>query len=428
MKNIASKIFFAASFFSIGFQTTATIPVTLADIAINGDMQLKISAAFDNGKTISGTFNVPPLEIIRVANEEHGYFPVYDTSRTWFWTGTSPEQSTFNAITEISVKAGPQTEATTYVEGKDYVFSRQWNRIGQTKNSTIKLPVWISYKMIPQRIDSIVSKGGKLHYRTGIPKGLMPRPPELDKDEIRLVNIYLPVGCHKLTEENLYPITMTKFLHGQSVADQLLPKTMDKLRNGKKLKILAWGDSITEGYGKLAKSDRWQEQFVRRLKARFPQADIELVTNAWGGHQTSHFIAAPANSSKNYDQKVIGIKPDLIISEFHNDLGMTGNDFCSRYDKLLKDFNGIGAEWIIITPNWNAKKQNRIDSVPEHIKLLRQYAATHRIALADAAARWGSLWQQGIPYLTLMVNHFNHPDQDGMKIYADTLMDLLPSK
>ena len=428
MSNIASRILFAASFLSIGFQTAAATPAKPADITINGNMQVKISAAFDDGRTITGTFKVPPLETIIVANEAHGYFPVYDPSRTWFWTGTSPEQSTFNAVTEISVKAGPQADAENYVEGKDYVFSRQWNRIGQTKNSTIKLPVWISYKMIPQRIDSIMLKDDKLLYRSGIPKGLMPRPPELDKDENRLANIYLPVGCQKLTEENLYPILVNGFTAPLSVADQLLPKTMKKLRNGEKLRILAWGDSITEGYGKLTKSDRWQEQLVKRLKERFPPADIELVTNAWGGHHTQHFLEAPENSPRNYVRKVLKEKPDLIISEFHNDLWMTDPTFTARYDKLRQDFNSIGTEWIIITPNWNAKTQNRIDSVPEHIKLLRQYAATHRIALADAAARWGTLWQQGIPYLTLMVNQFNHPDKDGMLLYADTLVDLFPSK
>lgn len=428
MKDITSRIFVAASFLSIGFQTTAASMAQPADITIKGDMQVKISAAFDDGRTITGTFNVPPLQLIQVDSEKHGYFPAYDTSRTWYLTGTSPMASTFNAITEIVVKAGSQADAKTYIEGKDYVFSREWNRIGQTKDSTIKPPVWISYKMIPQRIDSIVLKDGKLHYRSGIPKGLMPRQPQLVTGETRLANIYLPGACQKLTEENLYPITMTEFPRTQPVADTLLPKTMDKLRNGKKLKILAWGDSITEGYGKLDKADRWQEQLVRRLKARFPQADIELVTNAWGGHNTGHFLAAPETSPKNYEKKILGESPNLIISEFHNDLWMTNPAFTARYDKLRQDFNGIGAEWIIITPNWNASSQNRIKSVPEHITLLRQYAATHRIALADAAARWGTLWQQGIPYLTLMVNQFNHPDRDGMSLYTDALMDLFPAR
>ena len=33
---------------------------------------------------------------------------------------------------------------------------------------------------------------------------------------------------------------------------------------------------------------------------------------------------------------------------------------------------------------------------------------------------------QGIPYNTLMLNSINHPDERGMKLFADSLMELFP--
>jgi len=50
----------------------------------------------------------------------------------------------------------------------------------------------------------------------------------------------------------------------------------------------------------------------------------------------------------------------------------------------------------------------------------------HHIALADAARRYGRLWRQGIPYLTLMENGINHPNLAGHQILADSLLALFP--
>ena len=46
--------------------------------------------------------------------------------------------------------------------------------------------------------------------------------------------------------------------------------------------------------------------------------------------------------------------------------------------------------------------------------------------LGDPRVRYGRLWRQGIPYSSLMLNSINHPDERGMKIFADSLMALFP--
>ncbi len=70
-------------------------------------------------------------------------------------------------------------------------------------------------------------------------------------------------------------------------------------------------------------------------------------------------------------------------------------------------------------------REREIDQDPRpYVQGLREFATKHDVALADASLRWGRLWRQGIPYSSLLVNSINHPNADGMKLFADALMAL----
>lgn len=119
----------------------------------------------------------------------------------------------------------------------------------------------------------------------------------------------------------------------------------------------------------------------------------------------------PPGSPHNYRETVLGMKPDVVISEFVNDAGLKPAQVEERYSKLLADFKEIGAEWIIFTPHYvrpdwmNLTRERDIDDDPRpYVQGLRQFAATHDVALASTSLRYGRLWRQGIPYNTLMLN------------------------
>jgi lysophospholipase L1-like esterase len=219
-----------------------------------------------------------------------------------------------------------------------------------------------------------------------------------------------------------------------SVAETLLPKTLAKLRAGQPLRVLAWGDSVTDAtYLPDPSRERWQAQFTARLRERFPQAQIELITEAWGGRSTASYLGEPPGSPHNYREKVLAPRPDLIVSEFVNDAGLSPEQVEDRYGKLLADFQGIGAEWIILTPHYvrpdwmGLSRERDIDEDPRpYVAGLRQFAARHRVALADASLRYGRLWRQGLPYSVVMLNSINHPDARGLRLFADSLMALFP--
>ena len=99
-------------------------------------------------------------------------------------------------------------------------------------------------------------------------------------------------------------------------------------------------------------------------------------------------------------------------------------------DAYLAQFEKKGIEWIILTPHYSRLEQMKFisqkgcdDDTRPYVSCLRDFARKHDIALADASKRWGRLWRQGIPYMTLLCNDINHPDPRGLAIFADALME-----
>jgi hypothetical protein len=158
-----------------------------------------------------------------------------------------------------------------------------------------------------------------------------------------------------------------------------------------------------------------------------------LVTEAWGGRNTDSYLSEPPGSEHNYRERVLDRKPDLVVSEFVNDGGLSEAQVQERYGKILADFREIGAEWIILTPHYirpswmGLSSQRDIDEDPRaYVKGVRLFAQENQVAVAEGSLRYGRLWRQGIPYITLMENNINHPNVYGHTLFADSLMALFP--
>ena len=412
--------------------------------------QLKLVGDFDvevayNGK--KGVVRIEQPSPFVVANERHAALADYRPNAGGWMRGTKPvgitaqECTTRNAlkVETLKVKSSDQADAVVYENGKDYQLTPDWGTVGRLPNGRIQpnQPVYFDYTYVKLRIDAIVqTKDGAFAVRTGVPHQANPSQAELLDGDTRLANIWINGCIPKLTDENLLPILETEFPKelrpAPHAAEKLIPKTYAKLKNGEKVKILAWGDSVTVGtFVPDWQHNRWQNQFVERLQKLFPQAEIELVTEAWGGYNTASYLAQPAGQIHNYNETVLAVKPDLVISEFVNDAGLNEQTVYERYGKFLNDFTAIGAEWIILTPHYvrpdwmGLTSEKNIDNDPRpYVVALRKFAKEKNIALADAAMRYGRLWRQGIPYSSLMMNAINHPNTFGMKQFADALIDL----
>ena len=420
---------------------------TPADLKLTGDWDVQVTVK--ERRPLATTVHVAPPLLVAVAGEKYDSLPLYDAKAAG-WTkgaqlhGVQAQETTTPHLFDpesLVLRAGPEADAPVFRRGEDYEADATWGTFGRCTNSAIKegQPVFASYRHAQLRLDAVVlTRKGQIELRQGEPRSAAPLPPTIEKGERRLANIWLPGRVDRLAPEHLFPVLETAYPEPRKAkptpAEQFCPKAMKKLRSGQPLRILAWGDSVTVGsFVPDWEHNRWQEQFVARLKARFRHARIELLTEAWGGRNTSSYLGEPPGSPHNYQEKVLALKPDLIISEFVNDGGMTPAQVNERYGKLLADFQGIGAEWIILTPHYvrpdwmGLNRERDVDNDPRpYVAGLREFAPQHQLALADASRRYGRLWRQGIPYSSLMLNSINHPDARGMKIFADALMEVFP--
>jgi lysophospholipase L1-like esterase len=420
----------------------ATLPAAPPSVTLEaiGPWRVRVVVRLPDGPR-EATLDVSPPDIVTVVDERHAPLAEFNPQGPPWRKGPplagvrAEECSVRGAVDpeSVVVKDAAGAGGRVLARGADYEADLDWGSFGRLPGGGIAAdqPVFVSYRYCMRRLDSIVlGADGTISLRPGRPQVATCEPPPLAAGETRLANVFIPGRVAALTADCLYPILETEYPEPPrpepSVADTLLPATMRRLRSGEPLKVLAWGDSVTT-YG------RWQSMFVDRLRQRFPAARIELVTEAWGGRNTGSYLAEPPGSEHNYREKVLDRRPDLVVSEFVNDAGLSPEQVEDRYGRLLADFRGIGAEWIILTPHYvmpawmKLQSQREIDDDPRpYVQGVREFGRRHGVAVADASLRYGRLWRRGIPYQTLMENDINHPNVFGHSLFADSLLALFP--
>jgi len=431
--------------FGVWMAVAAVVSAAPAVLTLTGDWQVKVAR---DGVTAVVAVDGPAS--VEVTDEPIGKLPLFNPKSAEYARGAklagvrAQECSVRHALDPDSlvVRAAPaKTGGAAFTCGRDYEAERTWGCVGRLEGGKIGAadPVYVSYAYGTMRLDSVVLTADKrIALRKGTPHVSLPQAPALSEGETRLANIWVTARLSKLGEANLFPILETAYPEppktSPAPAERLLPKTMAKLNAGGKVHILAWGDSVTDG-GFLPERDanRWQEQFARRLRARYPKAEIVLTTEAWGGRNTDSYRNEPPGSPHNYRQKVLELKPDLIVSEFVNDAGFNEAGVVQRYGRILGEFKAVGAEWIILTPHYvrpdwmGLSSEKGIDDDPRpYVQALRKFTAENNLALAEGSLRYGRLWRQGVPYSTLLMNNINHPNPFGMSLFADALLALFP--
>ena len=323
------------------------------------------------------------------------------------------------------------------VPGADYVLDGVWGGIeaAATNSPAIGQPFLADYSYRLSRIDSVVRADGSVRIRKGLSHVANPEPPALDQGEERLANVFVRASATRLEPASVYPIaaqppSVRRSAH--PVAERFLPKTMKALSEGGDVHILFWGDSVTDG-GYLPEGSRWTAQFTKRLRSRFPRATIRVSISAWPGRKSVDFLGRTEEDAHSYERTVLGLRPDLVISEFVNDAALSPTQTVVSYSRYLDDFRAIGAEWLPIVPHyvWPAwmgagfvDGPERGEDVRPYVAALRGFAARNGLPLADAAVRWAYLRSEGIPYETLFCNTINHPNEMGMRFFADALMEV----
>lgn len=337
----------------------------------------------------------------------------------------------FNAASLV-IRRSPDSEPL--VEGKDYLVSSEFGRVGLGPESKVTAndTVYASYTCSHMRIDALdINAQGKVVLRQGTPSMTLPLPPAPVAGWYRLANIFRPYWSTAVTPDDLYPVSETAAQAKTLTTPRRIPKTLAKLRAGQPVTIVCWGDSVTEGGNASTPAKRYVNVFADGLRQRFPKANINVLNISVGGSNSGQWLYPDKNppepNQKGIDfQRIVDAHPDLVTVEFVNDSWCSPEETERRYTEMLKRFAAINAEVILITPHYmNLRIMNftsmRDPESRQYVFALRKFAETNHVALADAGTRWEHLWKEGIPYMTLMANGINHPDDRGHLLFAEEL-------
>ncbi len=338
----------------------------------------------------------------------------------------------YQGLRPQSIKLKSADGSVPYARGLDFDTDPTWGTIWRTPTSSMAegATSLLTYTYNQCRIDSIVIDGqGVAQVIEGKPGVWEVMPPATPQAHTLIARVWWHGDAQKLTDEQIYNVTATKMpvQKGNPLAATYTPKVLAKLQNGGTVNITFWGDSVTDG-GTATEGMGFQHQFIRMLKKAFPKANINYVTNAWGGRTTHAFLSEPSGSAYNFKEQILAKKPDLVVSEFVNDTGLPMDLVEKEYAQLQQDFAANGIEWLIMTPHfttfevmggqgWRITKEARLQ-----VLFVRKFAKPG-VGVADAAARYEHFDCEGVPFASFMVNSINHPNNWGHTVFAEVLLN-----
>jgi lysophospholipase L1-like esterase len=193
--------------------------------------------------------------------------------------------------------------------------------------------------------------------------------------------------------------------------------TLEDLKNGCDVTIVAFGDSITAGYAvRRGFTSFWREM----LQKKYPDAKIEMINSGVSGDTTMDGLA-------RLDWTVLSYEPDLVTINFGiNDcvLRLGLDDFEINLVEMVRRIRaGPGSEILLLS-------SQPLETPPYDRLVLDYYQAIERVAkemdvgFVDVYGAWMERIRQGTPLGSLILSGLDHPNEAGYKIIAEELMKL----
>lgn len=203
-----------------------------------------------------------------------------------------------------------------------------------------------------------------------------------------------------------------------------LTRVLGKLRNKQPIKLVALGDSITQGFN----ASGFKPSLAPPYQPSYPQLVANTLQKRFGTKVTlANLGVAGTEAGWGIEMvpKVTEQKPDLVLLAF----GM--NDGGRYEEKMLKMRNDViaanpEADIVLVAPMTMNPRFAGADGFVSKSKTLGKMVTTN-VALADVTTPWLEILKKK-PYSDLSGNNVNHPNDFGHRIYAHVILDLFPLK
>ena len=208
----------------------------------------------------------------------------------------------------------------------------------------------------------------------------------------------------------------------QKPQTELLRATREKLASGKKVKIVAFGDSITAGGDATEPGLIFWRRWADGLQRKYPNSVVTALNGATGGDSTVQGL-------NRLSDKVLVENPDLVLIGFgmndHNVGSVPIQQFESNLKQMMVLIRTQTAAEIVLFSAFppNPKWKFGTHQMAKYAEATERVAGELRCAYADVFTNWEMLAARKKPE-DLLGNNINHPNDFGHWIYYRVFEEL----
>lgn len=283
----------------------------------------------------------------------------------------------------------------------------------------------ITYKLKCRRIDTIAADPeGNVQLVTGTPSPFSAEAPVLQPGWIKLANVYAAPESKSLQEKDVLPIEITGVPplppQVREQNNRLLANTLAKLREGKPVRIVFWGDSVTCGGFASTQTAGFPNLFIAGLRKLYPSSNITPVIAGVSGSSTGMRM-------QTFKAEVLSKQPDLVIVEFVNDLLVEPAQTKANLSSAIDQTRAAGSEVLLCTPNLVAPSYMKLKNWQAvldspNMNVIRELGREKNVVVVDVARRFASIGREGLMPDMLLADRLIHPNDRGHEVYAEELL------
>ncbi|MCX7991410.1 MAG: SGNH/GDSL hydrolase family protein [Proteobacteria bacterium] len=197
----------------------------------------------------------------------------------------------------------------------------------------------------------------------------------------------------------------------------MLESLKQKLINGEPVLYVAFGDSITEGYGV---SEGWPEKLVKELKKKYSSADIKLINKGRAGDTVEDGLF-------RLDNDVIENKPDFVSINFGINDAMSAVPLAVFEKNLNEMINIIKSKTqaeILAISSEILEDEEADKTVRKYYDKIQKVSREQKIAFVDIHRYWHQKIREGVDINSLLIPGLDHPNEEGYKLFAKIIADI----